>query len=276
MVRNSGTTQLRRALYLSQSMVRFYGIKLPRSGKQSKRSRVHSGFLDLLPIGRSRRIKRSGASISQLPLDHHPPPDLPEFSLHDPVSFHIPLEFPAPVVEPRLRYVAEAAALVPVPETAVNENDHPVARQNNIGAARQVPNVKAKSVAKAVKERPNRQLRLGVASADADINAERLSLVRVSATLHVAKQEAQLLRPFSDPGALNCRLRTGCAPRAASLPRLNARLRSHPSRKPCSFDHLASENQSSAAMLTTAWTMLPLPHSASWRDRISTGVARKL
>ena len=42
-----------------------------------------------------------------------------------------------------------------------------------------------------------------------DINAERFSLVRISATLRVAKQEAQLLRPFSDSGALNRLLGTG-------------------------------------------------------------------
>jgi hypothetical protein len=54
-----------------------------------------------------------------------------------------------------------------MPKTAVNQNDQVVAGQNNIGTAGQVPNVEAKPVAKTVKERPDRQLRLRVASTNA-------------------------------------------------------------------------------------------------------------
>lgn len=70
----------------------------------------------------------TGSVNFALPDDHHPPPDFPELSPHDPVSFHIPLKLPAPEFDPCFWHVTKAAALVSVPETAVNQNNRPVTR----------------------------------------------------------------------------------------------------------------------------------------------------
>lgn len=139
---------------------------LERDNDRSRRSPTSRFLRPVADLTQAPDQATGGVNFA-LPDDHHPPPDFPEFSPHDPVSFHIPLKLPAPEIDPCLRHVTKAAALVPVPETAVNQNNRPVTRQNNIGAAGQVRNVEAKPVAKAVEDRANRQLRLGVAAANA-------------------------------------------------------------------------------------------------------------
>jgi hypothetical protein len=59
------------------------------------------------------------------------------------------------------------AAIVPVPEASMHEDDLPVAREDKIGAARQVAPVQPKAISKAVHGAPHSDFRPRIRLPDA-------------------------------------------------------------------------------------------------------------
>lgn len=93
-----------------------------------------------------------------LPHDHNAPPEPAERPLDSLIAGRVPVDLGEPVSTPR-RGDAAAAAGVPVPEAAADEDDFVEAGEDEIGSAGERPDVKAVAVAESMSESADDQLR---------------------------------------------------------------------------------------------------------------------
>mgnify|MGYP001404443244 FL=1 len=91
-----------------------------------------------------------------------------------PVAIDIPVEFLPPKLLVGLGSSCVAAALMPVPETAVDEDNRPVLREHKVGGAGQLPHMKPISKPSGEKKGAKRSFRPSILSANARHHAAAL------------------------------------------------------------------------------------------------------
>jgi hypothetical protein len=96
-----------------------------------------------------------------LPHCQYTPPSLPQFLNNAPVAFTVSVDLLSPKFYVR-RWFAGSRTHVAVPETPVDEYRTLTTPEHNIGAARQIPCVKAVSVAEAEQKTPHDKFWEGV------------------------------------------------------------------------------------------------------------------
>ena len=108
-------------------------------------------------------------AILALAFPHHNnlPPQLAEFTTHAAVALDVGLELGVPERSIGLRCCRVAAAGVAVPEAAMDEDDHAMPGQHDVGLAREVLAMQAEPVAHPVQGRSDEPLRSCVLAADA-------------------------------------------------------------------------------------------------------------
>jgi hypothetical protein len=78
------------------------------------------------------------------------PAETAEITRISAVALHVRLELVTPESDVRFRCIRETAASMAMPETAMHEDDRAIFRKNDIGPARQILRMQAKTVASAV------------------------------------------------------------------------------------------------------------------------------
>jgi len=101
-----------------------------------------------------------------LPNDDYLPASIFKLVLICPVSFYVPLKLTFPVICVRLGRGGMLAALMPVPEAAVNIDDRFVLRKYNIGLAREFLSVQSKPITISMQPFSDYSLRFRVGCTD--------------------------------------------------------------------------------------------------------------
>ena len=101
------------------------------------------------------------------PDDQGPPAEVSQCFFVTPVAGDVPGEFLRPERDAGFGRVGVAASRVPVPEAAMDEDGEPVAREDQIGAARKILPVQPEAQAHPVRDAANGALRCGIPPFDA-------------------------------------------------------------------------------------------------------------
>lgn len=96
----------------------------------------------------------------------HIPAEALELTANFSVAGDIAGEFCRPEFDPCLRRIGERAASMPVPKTPMHQEDEPATGQDDVGRARQVATVKAKTGADSMQDSPNSEFGSGIPRPD--------------------------------------------------------------------------------------------------------------
>jgi hypothetical protein len=118
-----------------------------------------------------------------LPDHENVPTAFSESPLTFSVAFGVGSQFGAPKVAVRSRSLASLAAVVRMPEAAVNENDFTQSWKDEIGRSRKMRLMQTKAVAEAMSSAPHPMLGLAVLAADA---RHRVAALLGRKVVHVA------------------------------------------------------------------------------------------
>lgn len=111
------------------------------------------------------------------PNDQHLPPGRPQRILHTRIPLKIFLEFSLPELHAGFGGGRESATFMPMPEASMDKYTGPESREYNVGASREVPAMKPKSVTVGMEQPSYHELWPGITPLDACHHARAGSFV---------------------------------------------------------------------------------------------------